>query len=427
MTNYRKTLTLIVSTIVLALTLSGVARAQRVLVPMDNTQTDHLKAYGVAFWTLQQGGVVQWLLNYRGGSFLMDKYDGLEDRLLSRGVSFEEITSAQASDIFRTIEVENMEKVQLEKAPKIAVYTPKSHQPWDDAVTLALTYAEIPYDKIWDEEVLNGELENYDWLHLHHEDFTGQYGKFYAAFHNQLWYRQDVQNNVDMARKMGYSKVSKMKGEVAYQIHEYVVRGGFMFAMCSAPETIDIALAALNTDIVPREFDGDPVDPDALQQLDYSNTFAFENFTPELNPLVYRHSDIDTYPDRLSRFPDPSKDYFYLFEFSAKLDPVPTMLVQDHTKTVPGFMGQTTAFNRNLIKKYVTVLGEVGGYPEVRYLHGNLGRGTFTFLGGHDPEDYRHMVGDPKTELKFHKNSPGYRLILNNVLFPAAKKKERKT
>ncbi len=414
-------------TIALLALCPGQTLAQRILIPMDGAQSDHLKAYGVAFWLLQEGGTLEWLLNYRGGSFLSSKYQGLEDRLLSRGVVYQEITSAEAADIYRVVEVENMEKVQLEKAPKMAVYSPPSHQPWDDAVTLALNYAEIEYDNIWDQEVLTGRLEEYDWLHLHHEDFTGQYGKFYAAYRNQLWYQQDVQNNVDMARKMGYSKVSRMKAAVAFEIREYVVRGGFMFAMCSAPETIDIALASLGVDVVPRQFDGDPVDPDALDRLDFSGTFAFENFVPDLIATQYRHSNIDSYPDRLNIITDQSKDLFYLFNFSAKLDPVPTMLVQNHVTVVDGFMGQATAFYKDVMKKHVTVLGEPGGYPEARYLHGNLGRGTFTFLGGHDPEDYRHMVGDPKTELQHHKNSPGYRLILNNILFPAAKKKERKT
>lgn len=403
------------------------SQAQRILVPMDEAQTDHLKAYGVTFWILEEGGQAEWLLNYRGGSFLFDNYVGLEDRLLSRGVFYEEITSSRAAEIYRIVAVENMEKVQLEKAPKMAVYTPPSLQPWDDAVTLALTYAEIPYETIWDEQVLTGRLSEYDWLHLHHEDFTGQYGKFYAAYRNQLWYQRDVQNNIDMARRMGFAKVSRMKAKVAYEIREYVVRGGFLFAMCSAPETIDIALSALNTDVVPRQFDGDPVDPDALNKLDFSLAFAFENFEPELDALVYRHSNIDTYPARLEKFADERRDIFYLFEFSAKLDPVPTMLVQNHVSKVAGFMGQATGFFKDVTKKHVTILAEVVGYPEGRYLHGNLGRGTFTFLGGHDPEDYRHMVGDPTTKLDQHKSSPGYRLILNNVLFPAAKKKERKT
>ncbi|MCH9030657.1 MAG: asparagine synthetase B [candidate division Zixibacteria bacterium] len=401
--------------------------AAKILIPMNSTQTNHLKAYGVAFWILKSGGEVEWLLNYEGGSFLCAVYKDLEDRLLSRGVTYQEITSAEVSAIYRTIEVENMEKVQLEKAPKMAVYSPPTHQPWDDAVTLALAYAEITYDVVWDEEVLTGRLEEYDWLHLHHEDFTGQYGKFYAAYRNKIWYQQDVKTNLDMARKLGYTKVSKMKADVALTIREYVVRGGFMFAMCSAPETIDIALAARNTDIVPREFDGDPINTDATENLDYSLTFAFENFKPVLDPFIYSHSDIDTYPMRLTNFPNARNDVFYLFDFSAKLDPVPTMLVQNHVQIVNGFMGQATGFNKNYLKKFATILGEVDGFPEARYIHGNLGRGTFTFLGGHDPEDYQHMVGDPKTELKYHKNSPGYRLVLNNILFPAAKKKERKT
>jgi len=403
------------------------ASAQRILIPMDTSQSDHLKAYGVAFWLLKEGGTVEWLLNYRGGSFLADNYQGLEDRLLSRGVFYEDVSSDDAARIYRTIEVENMEKVQLEKPPKIAVYSPPNHQPWDDAVTMVLTYAEIGYDIVWDEETLAGKLEEYDWLHLHHEDFEGQFGKFWSAFHNQLWYQQDVQTNVEMARKLGYTKVSALKSDVATTIREYVTRGGFLFAMCSAPETMDIALASPGVDICAKEFDGDPVDPDWRDRLSFERTFCFENFTPVVDPMIYRHSDIDTYPDRFERFPNPDDDIFYLFNFSAKLDPIPTMLTQCHTNAVFGFMGQTTAFNKDLLKKHVTILAEVDGYPEVRYLHGNLGRGTFTFYGGHDPEDYQHMVGDPKTDLALHQNSPGYRLILNNILFPAAKKKERKT
>jgi hypothetical protein len=331
------------------------------------------------------------------------------------------------ADIFRQIEVENMERVELEKAPAIAVYSPPSSQPWDDAVTLALAYAEIEYSLIWDEEVLTGELEDYDWLHCHHEDFTGQYGKFFASFAGQLWYMTDVKTNEDMAARLGYSKVSDMKLEVAQTISDYVRRGGFLFSMCSAPETIDIALAASGVDIVPTVFDGDPVDPGASSALDYGQTFAFENFTPDFDPMRYRHSDIDTYPDRLVRFIDERDDWFYLFDFAAKLDPVPTMLSQCHTNTVNGFMGQSTAWRKSLLKKHVTILGMPDNYDEVRYIHGSLGNGTFTFMAGHDPEDYRHMVHDPPTELSLHKNSPGYRLILNNVLFPAAKRKERKT
>ena len=409
------------------LALSSNSQAASLLIPMDDTQADHLKAYGVTFQALEKGYKAQWLLNYRAGSFLLDFSSELVNQCLLMGVSCEKITSGQQADIYRQIEVENMERVELEKAPVIAVYSPPTSQPWDDAVTLALTYAEIKYELIWDEDVLSGALEEYDWLHCHHEDFTGQYGKFFAAFRNQLWYQADVKTNEEMARKLGFAKVPDMKLEVARTIYDYVRRGGFLFSMCSAPETIDIALAAGEVDIVPAELDGDPVDPGAHGMLDYSRTFAFENFTLELDAMRYRHSNIDTYPDRLMRFADIQDDFFYLFDFAAKLDPVPTMLTQCHRSTVNGFMGQSTAWRKSLLKKFVTVLGQPDNFDEVRYIHGNLGRGTFTFLSGHDPEDYHHMVHDPPTDLSLHKNSPGYRLILNNVLFPAAKKKERKT
>jgi hypothetical protein len=320
-----------------------------------------------------------------------------------------------------------MERVSLEKVPRIAVYAPPNHEPWDDAVRLALEYAEIKYDLIWDPEVMAGKLEEYDWVHLHHEDFTGQYGKFYANFRNELWYQQDVTTSEAMARRLGFNKVSELKKAVARTIKEYVVRGGFLFAMCSAAETIDIALAAPGTDIVPSEFDGDPVAPGCQEQLRYDSALAFTDFRVVLDPLQYRHSDIDTYPERLERFMTPEDDIFYLFEFSAKLDPVPTMLVQCHTSGVGGFMGQTTGFRKSLLKKYVIVLAQPLEFDEVRYVHGNFGKGTFTFYAGHDPEDYQHMVNDPPTDMNLHKNSPGYRLILNNILFPAAHKKERKT
>jgi hypothetical protein len=401
--------------------------AASMLVPMDKTQTDHLKAYGLVFKALQRGEKAQWLLNYRAGSFLMDNSQANQNQALLMGVSYETVTSGQVADIYREIEVENMERVELEKAPHIAVYSPPSKQPWDDAVTLALTYAEIDYDVVWDEEVLTGKLDEYDWLHCHHEDFTGQYGKFYAAFRNTLWYQADVKTNEDMAARLGYNKVSEMKRDVVKTIYDYVRKGGFLFSMCSAPETMDIALAAQNTDIVPREFDGDPIDPDYKAKLDFSKTFATENFEITVDPMLYRHSNIDTYPDRLVRFNNPDDDFFYLFDFAAKLDPVPTMLTQCHTSTVNGFMGQSTGIRKSLLKDFVIILGMPDNYDEARYIHGNLGRGTFTFLSGHDPEDYQHMVHDPPTDLSLHKNSPGYRLILNNVLFPAAKRKVRKT
>ncbi|MEW6413315.1 MAG: asparagine synthetase B [Candidatus Zixiibacteriota bacterium] len=401
--------------------------AASVFIPMDKSQTDHLKAYGVVYKALEKGSKAEWLLNYQGGSFLIDYSPDIVNLCLLAGVKYQQVGEGDIADIYRIIEVENMERVELEKAPSIAVYSPPSMQPWDDAVTLALTYAEIKYDVIWDEEVLTGALDDYDWLHCHHEDFTGQYGKFYAAFRQQLWYQADVSANEEMAKKLGYSKVSLMKLDVAKTIYDYVRRGGFLFSMCSAPETIDIALAADGVDIVPREFDSDPVDPGCQEKLDFSKTFAFENFEITTDPLLYRHSNIDTYPDRQIRFPRTTDDFFYLFDFAAKLDPVPTMLTQDHVNTVNGFMGQTTGFRKSLLKKFVTILAQPDNYDEVRYIHGSLGRGTFTFLSGHDPEDYQHMVHDPPTDLGLYKNSPGYRLILNNILFPAAKKKERKT
>ncbi len=397
------------------------------LIPMDETQTDHLKAYGVVFKSLDFGEKSHWLLNYRGGSFLIDEIKVTKNLCLLAGVSYELVTSGEVADILRIIEVENMERVELEKAPSIAVYSPPTMQPWDDAVTLALTYAEINYKVIWDAEVLTGSLDEYDWLHCHHEDFTGQYGKFYGSFRNQLWYQADVKTNEEMAQKMGYRKVSDMKLEVAQTIYDYVRRGGFLFSMCSAPESFDVALAASEVDIVPREFDGDPVDPGATEKLDYSRTFAFENFKPSYDPMLYRRSNIDTYPDRMVRFYNQETDFFFLFDFAAKLDPVPTMLSQNHVNAIDGFMGQATGFRKTLLRKSVTILAEPDNFDEVRYIHGNIGRGSFTFLSGHDPEDYQHMVNDPPTDLSLHKNSPGYRLILNNILFPAAKKKERKT
>ncbi len=403
------------------------ARADKLLIYMDNEQNNHLKAYGVAFWCLKQEVPVEWLLNYRGGSFLMNDFEGLKNICVLRGVSYTSVGAADEGGIRQTIEDNNMESVLLEKAPNIAVYTPANKEPWDDAVTLALTYAEIEYKTVWDAEVLDGKLEEYDWIHLHHEDFTGQYGRFYNSFRNTLWYQQEVAANEQMAKALGYRKVSDLKKAVVSAIEDYVARGGMMFTMCSATETFDIARAAENTDIVPKEFDGDGIDADYKSRLDYSKSFAFENFDVSLNPLEYRHSDIDTYPDRQKYIPNAANDYFQLFDFAAKLDPVPAMLVQCHVGAVKGFMGQTTAFRKSMVKKYVTILGEVDGQDEVRYIHANYGKGTFTWLGGHDPEDYQHMVGDPPTELDLYKDSPGYRLILNNVLFPAAKKKERKT
>ena len=422
----RNSLALTIVVILCALNAQG-AFAEKILIPMDLKQTNHLKAYGVTFHALTRGIKVEWLLNYRGGSFLAEVYPEILDTCDVRGVSYEIIGADQEEQIRQTVEDENMEAVLLEKAPLIAIYTVPTAEPWDDAVTMALTYAQIEYETLWDEEVLDGQLDRYDWLHLHHEDFTGQYGKFYGSYRNELWYRQSVQLNEEMAHRLGYRKVSDLKTMVALSIKDYVSRGGFLFAMCSATETLDIALSAVGIDIVPAAFDGDPPDPDCETRLDYDKAMAFTDFRLSLDPFEYAHSSIDTTPDRIASRLGPEGDYFTLFEFSAKLDPVPTMLVQCHVDVVDGFMGQTTAFRKSLVKKYVTLLGENEGQDEVRYLHGNLDRGTFTFLGGHDPEDYQHLIYDPPTDLNLHKSSPGFRLILNNILFPAARKKERKT
>jgi hypothetical protein len=392
---------------------------------MDDTQTDHLRAYGLTYWVLEQGLRGEWLLNYRGGSFLLPDDARIPGEAAVRGVRTEAVTGAQVAQIRAEIADNNMESVKLETAPRIAVYVPPTTPPWDDAVQLALEYAQIPYTKLWDAEVLQGRLSDYDWLHLHHEDFTGQYGKFYSAFAGTEWYQKQVAENEAIARKLGFSKVSELKKAVARTIKSFVAAGGFLFAMCSATDTFDIALAAEGIDIAGPEYDGDPADPMAQQKLDFSKCVAFQNFELEPSPLVYEYSNIDTSARDMIR--GQRNDYFTLFDFSAKQDPVPSMLVQDHVANVPGFMGQTTGFEKRLLKPAITVLAEVPGADEAKYIHGHFGKGTFTFYGGHDPEDYQHAVGDPPTDLSLHKNSPGYRLILNNVLFPAAEKKEKKT
>lgn len=393
---------------------------------MDDKQTNHLKAYGIAYWVITKGIKVDWMLNYRGGSFSFP-YDALfESECLVRGVSYEMVPDAQYASIVSTIsnpEV-NEDIVKLEKPPKIAVYSPKNKLPWDDAVTMVLTYAEIPYDLVYDDEVLEGKLPMYDWLHLHHEDFTGQYGRFYSQYKTAQWYIDDQKDAEAMAAKWGYKKVSQLKLAVAQKMKDFVAGGGFLFAMCSATDSYDIALAAANTDICASIFDGDGVDPQCQSKLDFSQTFAFQNFQLEMNPLVYEFSDIDMTTQRHVTMDD---DYFTLFDFSAKWDPVPTMLTQDHTRMVKGFMGQTTSFKSSEIKSNVIIMGDDQSLGEARYIHGEFGNGMWTFYGGHDPEDYQHMVYDPKTDLSLHPNSPGYRLILNNVLFPAAKKKKQKT
>jgi len=408
------------------LSLLPAGASSAVLIPMDLQQTDHLKAYGVAYWALEKGYRVEWLLNYRSGSFnILDGGDDVVDECTYRGVTWEEVGGADLALVYKTIEEENMEVVLLEKAPEIALYAPDNIQPWDDAVMLALEYAEIPYTIVWDEEVQAGELSRFDWLHLHHEDFTGQHGKFYASFRNAEWYREQETYYQRLASEQGFQSVSEQKKPSARAIAEYVARGGFLFSMCSATDSFDIALASEGVDIVDTPYDGDPPEPGFQDRLDYSKCMAFTGFTLLTSPNVYEFSDVDM--TEVTRLRPQEIDYFTLFEFAAKHDPVPAMLTQCHVNVVRGFMGQTTTFRRSLIKPYVTVLGDYPGSEEVKYIHANVGRGTFTFLAGHDPEDYRHMVGDPPTILSMHKSSPGYRLILNNVLFPAAKKKERKT
>ncbi|MFN5031818.1 MAG: asparagine synthetase B [Flavobacteriia bacterium] len=405
------------------------SRATQILIPMDESQSDHLKAYGIAFWSLENSITLEWLLNYRGGAFLLPHLRTIEEELVIRNVKYEILADGQVNQIRSQIAnpEANMELVQLEKAPKIAVYTPKGKQPWDDAVTLVLEYAEIPYDKIYDSAIVMGVLPKYDWLHLHHEDFTGQYGKFYAAYRGYPWYKQQVEDAEADAKMLGFNKVSELKRSVAMNIKNFVIGGGFLFTMCSGTDSFDIALAAQGTDICEQMFDGDASDPKCQEKLDYSSTFAFQNFKLERDPMVYEYSDIDgTDIHRLNRVTE-STDKFTLFDFSAKWDIVPTMLTQCHTTVIDGFMGQTTDFRKDLIKANVLVMGENKSLGTARYIHGELGQGTWTFYGGHDPEDYEHKVGDPPTDLHLHPNSPGYRLILNNILFPAAKKKKRKT
>lgn len=402
------------------------SKAIHLLIPMDDSQRNHLKSYGIAYWVLQRDVEVKWLLNYRGGSFLMQHSQQIENECMVRGVSYETITDGQASAILNEIarpEV-NQDAVSMNKAPRVAVYTPPNKLPWDDAVTLVLTYAEIEYDQIYDEEIFNGKLSEYDWLHLHHEDFTGQFGKFWRTYQHMPWYQQEVNINKETAQRLGFLKVSEMKAHVSKEIEKYVLNGGFLFAMCAATDTYDIAHAAMGIDICGPMFDGDPADPHANEKLDFSRTFAFENFILEMDPHIYEFSNIDATDTRnVLR----ENDYFTLFEFSAKWDPIPTMLCQNHRNMIKGFMGQTTAFRKEVIKPNVLVMGENKPANEARYIHGERGKGFWTFYGGHDPEDYRHLVGDPPTDLSLYPNSPGYRLILNNILFPAAKKQKRET
>ena len=402
------------------------ANASFIFIPMDDSQNNHLKSYGIAYYAIENDIKVDWLLNYQGGSFLIKHHKEIENECNLRGVSYKIIADIQSTKILQSISKPNVNQdvVRLEKAPKIAIYSPKSKQPWDDAVTMALSYAEIPYEVVYDTEVLNNLLPMYDWLHLHHEDFTGQYGKFYVSFKNATWYKEGKKEAERLAKELGYEKVSESKLAVAKKIKEFVFSGGFLFAMCSATDSYDIALAAEGIDICSQMFDGDNIDKDIDSKLDFSKTFAFKDFSLVKNPNQYEFSTIDATQNRNL---NPKIDFFTLFDFSAKWDPVPTMLCQNHMQVIAGFMGQTTAFKNKFLKSNVLIMGETKSRNEARYIHGKMGNGTWTFYGGHDPEDYQHRVGDPKTDLSLHPNSAGYRLILNNILFPAAKKKKLKT
>lgn len=413
------------SLIIITLFISIYGYSSKILIPMDEDQTNHLKSYGIAFWVLEKEAEVDWLLNYRGGSFVLPNTKENETECVIRGVKYEVVPDARYSKILKEIanpEV-NQDIMKLNKVPKIAVYSPKGKQPWDDAVTMVLTYAEIPYDLVYDDEVLDNKLPEYDWLHLHHEDFTGQYGKFYRMYHKHKWYQDQVAEFEASAKKHGFEKVSELKLAIAHRIRDFVSGGGFLFAMCSATDSYDIALAAEGVDICAQQFDNDPADPQAQEKLDFSKTFAFENFQLEMSPYVYEYSNIDVNKKGVAE----EIDFFTLFEYSAKWDPIPTMLTQNHTRTLKGFMGQSTAFNKNVIKPTVLIMGENKALGEAKYIHSTYGYGFWTFYGGHDPADYKHFVGDPPTDLNLHPNSPEYRLILNNILFPAAKEKKRKT
>ena len=413
--------------VLMLLIMTGTAHASSILIPMDETQSNHLKAYGISYFALENGLTMEWLLNFRGGSFLIPHVSAIEDELVVRGVSYEIVPDGQVNNMKRKIASPelNQEVVQLEVAPKIAVYTPDGKQPWDDAVTLVMEYAEIPYDKVYDSTVIAGGLKEYDWLHLHHEDFTGQYGKFYAAYKNAPWYRQQVADLEASARRLGFTKVADMKLAVAQSIKNYVVGGGFLFTMCSGTDSFDIALAAHETDIAERMFDGDGTDPNYRSKMDFEHAFAFEDYELVESPYEYEYSTIDG--TKRHRAVTEKNDVFSLFDFSAKWDVVPTMLTQSHERVVKNFYGQTTDFVKDYVKPSVPIMGESKKLGTVKYIHGEMGNGTWTFYGGHDPEDYQHRVGDPHTDLNLHPNSAGYRLILNNVLFPAAKKKKRKT
>lgn len=413
--------------IVALLLVTPAAWSQQLLVPMDDAQTDHLRAYGLTWWSLQtpREYECQWLLNYRFGSFMVPDRPDVRDRAAELGVSVEPVDAAAMAEIDAVIERSNMQRLHLTKAPTIAVYTPSYTEPWDDAVTLALTYAQVEYDTVWDREVIHGALAEYDWLHLHHEDFTGNYAKFFSTFADEPWYRRQVIESRRAAEKLGFPDVQTCKKAVAATIARWVAEGGFLFAMCSAADSLDIALATQGVDIVCAPVDGTPMDPQAQEKLDTSATLAFEDFRLVTDPMTPEVADIDVSPGRTAMV--SHGEVFELFEFSARQDPIPTMLTQCHVGQVADFLGQTTAFRRDTLKDRVVVLGDFPGRDKVKYIHGSYVKGTFTYLAGHDPEDYAHIIGEDATDLSLHRHSPGYRLILNNILFPAARTRERKT
>ena len=402
---------------------AGALSAQHLLVPMDRDQANHLRAYGLTYHVIDGGLEAEWLLNYRGGSFLLPDTEGVRREAALRGVSVTPIEGGELARIRARIQNENMEAVPLETAPRVAIYTPPNTPPWDDAVTLALEYADIPYETIWDAEVLEGRLEDFDWLHLHHEDFTGQYSKFFLTYAGTGWLQDEVRRNEEMARRFGHPNVPELKRAVAEQIRSFVVDGGFLFAMCSATETLDLALASHSVDITASYANGRSPDPDASERMDWDRALAFQGADIQTSASINAFSDIDSHQVN-TPWREPL-GAFTLFEFSAKIDPIPSMLVQNHESVIPDFYGLTTAFRADRLKPGATILAREGN--RVKYLTGMAGEGSWTFYGGHDPEDPEHQIGDAPTNLGLHPNSPGYRLILNNILFPAAKPTPLKT
>jgi hypothetical protein len=411
--------------VALVLGAARAAGAQMLLVPMDDEQRNHLRAYGLVYNALRDGQKGEWLLNYRGGSYLLPDLPELRRRAALAGVSVEPADEGRVTAIRRELAGGNMDAVPLEKAPRIAIYTPPTAQPWDDAVTLALQYAGIAFDKVWDEQVLDGKLSDYEWVHLFHEDFTGQQNKLYLGYRDAPWFVDQRRRALATAAQYRMASVPALKKAVAEGIRQYVERGGFLFAMCGATESLDLAIAGQGVDFAGAAVDGTPPDADADRRMTWARAMAFRDAHIE-SPFLNALSDIDGHQVNVPGRRQPL-GAFTLFGFSAKFDPVATMLVQSHRAVVRDFYGVTTSFTKRTLKPSVTVLAQEEGAPWVKYIHGDYGKGSWTFLGGHDPEDAQHAIGNAPTDLSLHPSSPGYRLILNNVLFPAAKKKPLKT